>query len=412
MEGNDRRNINNGRNGRSRNRRNNAGGNGSKTILYAVMAVFCILALAEIIYGNFKSRAGYEAENIAGSDELLSVQETENGEGVSDDSQLPDIPLQGMFEESLEDINEAIDESENEAEAKNEAVKENADGSGKSAPGGETAQNEQSGDKNQSENSGDNAKPEKTADMQIVFMGDSILDGVREYDGVAYLISQACNADVYNMAIGGTTAALMTGESYAYNDWTSCSLLGVVHAILGNIDPKILEPYRAGELLKECDFSKTDYFVIEYGVNDFLAKIPDSQYTNDGELRNIDKEHTYVGALETAIGLLHDAFPSAKILLIAPHYCQFFSGDAYIGDSYSLDYGYGPMIDYSELCGYVYNHNKDKNLLYFNTIMDSGIDAYSADDCLEDGIHLSAKGRKIYAEKAASIINNDFRKNE
>ncbi len=44
--------------------------------------------------------------------------------------------------------------------------------------------------------------------------------------------------------------------------------------------------------------------------------------------------------------------------------------------------------------------------------MDSGIDAYSADDYLEDGIHLTAAGRHAYADYAARMINADFRKNE
>lgn len=369
-------------------RRSNRDNNG-RFVLYAVMAGFCVLALIEIIYGRIQSQAKQEQteirEEIQEENNVQIVKDLENDNSVSD-TEPPEFPLQG-------DINFNADKNagDNAAAPDNSSDKENG-----------------------STDTAENNTPEQTEtnDMQIVFMGDSILDHVREYDGVAYLISQACNAKVYNMSIGGTTAALMDGEEFNYDNWTSLSLLGIVHAILGDIDTSIFEPYQAGWILKECDFSKTDYFVIEYGVNDFLAKIPISQYDNDGNLRNIDAPHTYVGALDAAIGALHNAFPSAKIMFISPHYCQFFTKDAYIGDSYSLDYGYGKMIDYSLVCGYVYDINKDKNVMYYNTIVDSGIDAYSADDYLEDGIHLTAAGRHAYADYAARLINADFRKNE
>ncbi|MCH5249833.1 MAG: SGNH/GDSL hydrolase family protein [Lachnospiraceae bacterium] len=345
-----------------------------RVILYAIMAGFCILALIEIIYGRLQTQAQYEQKVMQENNDLQTEKYLQSDSEKSESVDIPDIPLQGMPENVNDDEGDVEDENgEDESDTENQT---------------------------------------NNHDMQIVFLGDSILDHVREYDGVAYLISQACNADVYNMSIGGTTAALLTDEQFDYNNWNSYSLLGVVHAILGDIDEEMFKQQRAGEILKVCDFSKTDYFFIEYGLNDFLAKIPNSQYDSEGELRNIDAVHTYVGALEAAIESLHNAFPSAKIILASPHYCQFFNGDAYIGDSYSLDYGYGPMIDYSELCGYVYNNNKDKNVIYYNTIMDSGIDAYSADDYLEDGIHLTAAGRHAYANSAARLINADFRKNE
>lgn len=373
-------------------RRSNRDNNG-RFVLYAVMAGFCVLALIEIIYGRIQLQAKQEQieiqEEIQEENNAQIVKELGNDNGVGN-TDLPEIPLQGNMTESTDGDNKAGD---------NTTAQNNPSAQDKDGGSADTAENN---------------TPEQTAtnDMQIVFMGDSILDHVREYDGVAYLISKACNARVYNMSIGGTTAALMTDEQFDYNNWTSISLLGIVHAILGDIDASIFEPYQAGKVLKECDFSKTDYFIIEYGVNDFQAKIPNSQYDKNGELRNIDAPHTYVGALDAAIGALHNAFPSAKIMIVSPHYCQFFTKDAYIGDSYSLDYGYGPMIDYSLLCGYVCDKNKDKNVMYYNTIMDSGIDAYSADDYLEDGIHLTAAGRHAYADYAARLINADFRKNE
>lgn len=248
-------------------------------------------------------------------------------------------------------------------------------------------------------------------DMQIVFMGDGILDRDREDDGVAPLISQACNARIYNMAISGTAASLMPDEQYDFETWTSMGLLGVVNAILGNIDSGIFDGYRAGEVLSECDFSETDYFVIEYGINDFLCRqIPQSIYLADGGVLEIGELHTYSGALERAVTLLQDNFPNAKILLIPPHYCQVFEEDTgtYVGDAYSVDYGHGSLVDFYRCAEYVAKQHAKESVIFYDTIENSGIDAYTADDYLQDGIHLTAEGRRVYADYASGLIMADF----
>ena len=135
--------------------------------------------------------------------------------------------------------------------------------------------------------------------MQIVILGDSIMDGDRTESGVADIISEQLNAKVYNMSMGGTTAALTTYEQYNFSTWSSRCLMGVVNGILGNINTDIFEGYAAGEILKTCDFDKTDYFIIEYGVNDFLTQqIPNSRYLEGGDTLAVDEVHTYTGALQ------------------------------------------------------------------------------------------------------------------
>lgn len=250
-------------------------------------------------------------------------------------------------------------------------------------------------------------------DMQIVILGDSIMDGDRTESGVADIIGEQLNAKIYNMSMGGTTAALMPNEQYDFEKWDSRCLLGVVNAILGNIDTDIFEGYAAGEVLKTCDFSKTDYFIIEYGINDFLTgQIPRSRYLDDGSTLAVDGVHTYVGALDDAVNRLKSAFPDAGILIIAPHYCQVFSGDTFIGDGYSIDYGYGPLVHFARGAGYVVGEHEEENVFFFNAFEDSGIDAYTADDYLADGIHMTQAGARVYAEKAAAMIRENFQREE
>ena len=378
---------------KNRRRRNRYYG---KVILLCIMIGFCVLALIEIIYGQEKLRL--EQERIALEEQnakTLEALEKEQEDGHSVNTAQAGTEDTSVTQPEITNLT-AVDTGKTNEAAASEGTDESSTAAQPEAAGNDQA-------------AADAAQEEEDKyDMQIVFMGDSILDSTREYDGIAYLISKSCNAKVYNMSMGGTTAALGDGETGDYANWDSRCLLGVVNAIVGYIDPGIFDDYKAGAILKECDFSKTDYFVIEYGINDFLSQIPTSRYLADGETREENEEHTYGGALEQAVSKLQDNFPDAKILLIAPHYCQFFSGETFIGDGYSLDYGYGTLVEYARACGYVYDQHRDENVMLYNAFEVSGIDAYTADDYLEDGVHLTSQGRRKYAEDLSRKILKDY----
>ena len=358
-----------------KNRHNN------NVLLLTVLIGFCILAIIEIIYGQAqirmeKERLALEEQNHQTVEELKTEWNQLKGE--------PDVGEESMPTAGVEQS----------AKSDQEKILTNTEEISDSTPVSQRT--------SVSDNDLGNY------DMQIVFLGDSIMDNEDGTVGVAQLVGEQCNAKVYNMAMGGTTAALLANENANFGMWESRSLLGVVHAIIGNISPDIFEGYRAGEVLKECDFSKTDYFVIEYGINDFLAQIPISKYMENGEERNIDAGRTYAGALDSAVIHLHNAFPDAKIVLIAPHFCQIFAGDKFVGDSYSLDYGYGSMVSYARVCGYVAEQHKEEGVIFYNAMEEGGIDAYNADKCMVDGIHLNEDGARIYSDLLIRLIKADF----
>lgn len=353
--------------------------------LLLILIGFCILAIIEIIYGQAqirveKERLALEEQNSQTVQELKEEWQRLQEDASVTTSREEQAPV-GSVEKPAETPVKVMEKtSEQEAvEQEKQPVEEE----------------------------------ERQYCMQIVIMGDSIMDGDRTETGAADIISEQLYAKVYNMSIGGTTAALTTNEKYDYNDWSSCGLLGIVNAILGNISADHFKGYAAEEILKTCDFSKTDYFIIEYGVNDFLTgTIPNSRYLEGGDTLPIDALHTYTGALEEAIKDLKSSFPNAQILVVAPHYCQFFSGKTFIGDGYSLDYGYGPLIHFARGAGYIANQYKEDGVLFFNAFESSGIDAETADKYLEDGVHMTPIGARVYAEKIASIIYKDFEPEE
>lgn len=237
------------------------------------------------------------------------------------------------------------------------------------------------------------------SELQIVFMGDSIFDNNRDGTGVPYLTSVQCQADVYNLAIGGTSASIERDEQIENENWTSRSLVGIVKAMRGDVSTEIFAGSRTKEILDNpnVDFSNTDYFVVEYGINDFFRAVPQNNPENDFDLK------TYAGALRYAVSNLREIAPDATVILCSPHYAQFFNGDRFIGDGNTLNTGYGTLFDYKGTCEYV---AKEQQAEFFNAYQDLGIDGYTAEDYLEDGVHLTEAGRQLYADALAELILN------
>lgn len=236
--------------------------------------------------------------------------------------------------------------------------------------------------------------------LQIVFMGDSIFasnngDGTSIPERTAAL----CDANFYNLAIAGRTAAVLGDEQFSWEEWESTGLLGIVYAVTGNISTDVFEGIAVKTILDDpyVDFSKTDYFVIEYGTNDFLNAVPLTYESWDTHAR------TYVGALGDAVSALKNYASDATIILCSPMYAQFFNENWMIGDGYSVNNGYGTLFDYKGKCEYVAN---EKQVLFFNAYQDLNITSYTADEYLEDGIHLTDAGRQLYADTLSRIILN------
>lgn len=245
----------------------------------------------------------------------------------------------------------------------------------------------------------DQTAPSGNSTLQIVFLGDSIFDNSRDGTGVPYLTAEQCGADVYNLAIGGTSATLEVGEHAESELWTSRSLVGVVKALNGEIGTEVFEGTRTKEILdnKEIDWSDTDYFVVEYGLNDFFRGVPLSDSENEFNL------FTYVGALRYAVSNLGSLAPGATVILCTPNYAQFYDGDWMIGDGNTVNTGYGTLFDYKGICQYVANESQ---VPCFDAYLDLGINGYTAEEYLEDGVHLTEAGRRLYADKLAHMILN------
>ena len=233
--------------------------------------------------------------------------------------------------------------------------------------------------------------------LQLVFLGDSIFDMARDGTGVPYLTAEALDASCYNLAIGGTCAALHKHNTTSYDSWDSSSVLGVAKAVAGLVSPDCMNGYHAREVFDRCDFSKTDYFIIECGTNDFLSQYPISR-----DQGGTYDWYTYYGAVESMINDLQGAYPGAEIIFCTPHYEQIhFKEKGVAGDVNTLDLGKGPLIDYIAA-----GHNAASvaGAHAINCYNELNINGYTADDYLLDGIHLNEAGRQLYADMLVERI--------
>lgn len=242
---------------------------------------------------------------------------------------------------------------------------------------------------------------DEDVDLQIVFLGDSIFDSVRDETGIAQLVGENLEADVYNLAIGGTTCALKYDKPRDFENWTEFNFLGMVFMMTGQVDSSLItnSGLKSGEVFATCDFSQTDYFIIEYGTNDFLSYIP------KGTISPAANEY-YTGfrqAYDFGINQLKHYYPDAKIIICTPYYEEFWSADKtrYIGDAHTTNNGFGTLMDYISVCE---NVSYDHHLQCLNMYNLLGVDIYTINDMTVDGIHPAEQTRAKYAELLTQAI--------
>ena len=223
-------------------------------------------------------------------------------------------------------------------------------------------------------------------DKKIVVFGDSIWNAARGEDGISEYIQQETGATVYNCAIGGTTAALVEGENSMEN-WTSNCFNGMIYVARKLVPAeKVLGDNTVVlDIIKQVDFEEMDYVIVSYGLNDFFCDVsiyPKEYY----EITN------YVGALRNGITKLKESYPHLKIIVISPTYTQMFEGEK------TFEIG-----NYVEAARGVAAEMEVEFLDMFHTL---GNNAESRMEHLDDGVHLSAEGRKVYSDAVIHFLEN------
>lgn len=234
---------------------------------------------------------------------------------------------------------------------------------------------------------------------RILVLGDSIWANYRDETGVAarveyYMEKIGRPAKVYNAAIGGTRATIDPED----NEWqyapASDNNLGKMTSILkGETDVSLLEGKAAYEEMKAAMEVREDidYVIVAYGMNDFLSQVPLN-----------DSDRPWIGfgtALQKGIGDAKDGCQNAEVLVIAPSYASYFPIPV-------VNMGAQALYNYASVAC---DAAKNENTLCVDAYNNMGIDAYNADDYLEDGVHLNERGRDLYARHVVSCLMNGVR---
>lgn len=233
---------------------------------------------------------------------------------------------------------------------------------------------------------------------EIVVFGDSIwAQGREEGHSASNYLARYTKGNVHNCAIGGTCAALSNGESSSINLWDSESLTSFIYAARGQIDGEWQFRYHpeSYQELAKADFSKTDYFVIAYGLNDYFSQVP----VYPADLFDLN---TYVGTLRHACFTLHQSYPNAKIILMTPTYCSWWYFDQMIEDSNTRDFGQGTLPVYVNAVKEV---GAEYNAYVLDAYNDFGFNYDNIRDYYVDGIHFNDAGKQKYASQIAALIN-------
>lgn len=236
--------------------------------------------------------------------------------------------------------------------------------------------------------------------LQILFLGDSNF----AYDfgdrSIPDRIGERLNADIYNCAIGGTSAVKLNVANYFDADLDAFNLYNLSKVMISG-DYQSVNAYRSiggefgktavckAEILTNIDFAELDYIVISYGLNDYTSGC--AVYGEDPY-----DETTYIGALRGAVERIQRVCPNAKIILSSITYCVFYENTDVIQDGYEKSFGGGMINDYRDAMETV--SAEYDNVYFIDNLEKLNINKDNFRDYLVDEMHLNFTGHEMYVD--------------
>lgn len=238
-------------------------------------------------------------------------------------------------------------------------------------------------------------------DLKIVFLGDSIIDNVRDNTGVCSILANELNATVYNLGADECSASIPRDATLGDTPKGKVSKIvsgaAIAEVMAGLYSDNNIMDCTAKTVLKKNlnDIKNADIYIIEYGLYDFMAGRDNCNYDY------LEDPTTYEGGLRHIVRSIRSFNPDANIMLCEPSYAYYNrpNGD-WIGDTYSLDNGLGTLFDYAGKTDYVAT---DMECSIFKLEF-QGVGPQNLDDTLIDGVHMTEAGRRLYAESLAATF--------
>ena len=243
--------------------------------------------------------------------------------------------------------------------------------------------------------------------LQIVFLGDSNIANRIEGVKVSERVAEALDGEVYNAAVGGTTAAKVNTDNYVDRTADLFCLYNLSKIIEIEEQQPLLD-FRAmmpaneqkaiarANMLTQIEYEEIDYIVISYGVNEYTSGSP----AVCGE--NPYDETTYEGALRSSVERIGRACPNGTIILSSISYCAYVKEGEAVQDGYVYNPGGGYLAEYRDAAKKV--ASEYDNVVFMDNLELLGIDAGNHEQFLLDGIHFNETAQKLFAEHLVSII--------
>lgn len=241
--------------------------------------------------------------------------------------------------------------------------------------------------------------------LQVVFMGDSNIAYAFDSDSLPDMLAGAGGYTVFNVAVGGSAAARINtvgnperGEDlFGFHHLTKIAITQDYQSVVA------LETEANGEMIgriaciTDIDWSKMDYIVISYGLNDYTLGIP--AFGEDA----LD-ETTYSGALRAGIQRLQE-ISDATIILSSITYTAHSdeAGSAY--DGYEKDFGGGTIDAYRDAAALV--ASEFENVIFMDALTEMGIDFTNYETYLLDSMHFNRAGREKYLECLMTVLEKE-----
>ncbi len=228
------------------------------------------------------------------------------------------------------------------------------------------------------------------SEKELVFLGDSIFGNYSGMLSIPGMIRGLTGAGTFNLGFGGASAALSEDTPICFGQ-----------AIDDLMTPPENMVYRSNEQY-EKELQRFLYtsvkdrelcFLLNYGLNDYLHGIAASPRPG-----NTDPD-SYADALTAGIIRLQALYPDARIVLLVPSYCKYYSDG-----TESLSENGSPLEEYRK-CAKLTAASLE--ILCFDTDEELGITAENCDFFLEDGLHFSENGRFLLSEALIRFLNQE-----
>lgn len=247
--------------------------------------------------------------------------------------------------------------------------------------------------------------------FNMVMFGDSITHGdlFIDNDGISYVdyMGDYLGANIYNVGLGGTRAALAPNETLknryllAFFNLCSCIVnndwIEVDEYLSSNPSEASYIPHI--DRLKSIDWESVHAIGIMYGANDYMTSTPiGNEYNTD--------YHNYDGAIAYGLDLLLTKYPHLQVILFSPFYRQPTNGDIETDTDNATNSAGISMAQYGESLKNVSDVIHCPVIDMYHCI---GINKYNKTLLMEDGTHprttLACKRMgRLFAEQIKQYI--------